>query len=68
MVKYVRFFKEYGVCGKNKESRKYQHKLVFSMIKFLQKGDYYLSLIRVAHCFFMGVEITCGFDEKHFVS
>ena len=28
------------------------------MIKFLPKGDYYLSLLRVAHCF-LCVEITC---------
>ena len=34
------------------------------MIKFLQKGDYYLSLMRVAHCFLVRVEITCRVDEK----
>ena len=38
------------------------------MIKFLQKGDYYLSMMRVAHCFFVRVEIICGDEEKHFVS
>ena len=37
MLKYVRFFKEYGVCGKKKESTNLQYKLVISMIKFLQK-------------------------------
>ena len=40
MLKYVRFFKEYGVCGKNKESTSYKNKLVILMIKFFQKGDY----------------------------
>ena len=34
------------------------------MIKFLQKGDYYLSLLTVAHCFFTRVEITWGVNEK----
>ena len=67
-LKYVRFFKEYGVCGKNKESTSYKNKLVISMIKFFQKGDYDLSLMRVAHCFLVGVEIKCGVDEKRFVT
>ena len=68
MLKYTRFFNEYGVCGNNKESTSEQHRLDISMIKFLQKGDYYLSLMRVAHCFFVRVEIICGVDQKHFVS
>ena len=38
------------------------------MIKFLQKGDYDLSLMRVAHCFFLRVEIIWGVDEKLLVS
>ena len=42
-------------------------KLVICMIKFLQKSDYYLSLLRVAHCVFLRVEITCGVNEKQLV-
>ena len=30
------------------------------MIKFLVKGDYYLSLLTLVHSIFMRVEITCG--------
>ena len=64
MLKYVRFFKEYVVCSKNKESSSYKHKFVILMIKLFQKRDYYLSLMKVAHCIFVRVEITCGVDEK----
>ena len=38
------------------------------MLKFLQKGGYYLLLPTVAHSFFMRVDITCGVGEKQFVS
>ena len=69
MLKFVRFFKEYGVSGKNKESTSYSKGcMIISMIKFSQQGDYYLSLMRVAHCFFVRMEIVCGVDEKHYVS
>ena len=36
------------------------------MIKynFMQKGDYYLSLLTVAHCFFMHMEIKSGVNVK----
>ena len=34
------------------------------MIKSLQKEDYYLSLMRVAHCFFVRGEILCGVDKN----
>ena len=37
------------------------------MTKFLQKGDYYLSLMKVAHFSFVRVEITCVVHEKHFL-
>ena len=67
MLKYIRFFKEYGFCGKNKDSISYQNNLVISIIKFLQKGDYYLSLKRVAHCLFVRVEITSGVYKKRLV-
>ena len=30
----------------------------------LQKGEYYLSLLTVAHCIFMRVKITCGVNKK----
>ena len=30
----------------------------------LQKHDYYLSFLAVAHGFFMRVEIACGFSKK----
>ena len=68
MSKDVRFFKEYGVCGKKNDITSLQHKLVISKIKFLQKGDYCLSLMRVGLCFFVRVEITSGVDGTHFVS
>ena len=38
------------------------------MIKFFQKGDYYLPLMRVAHFSFVRVEITCAVDEKQLSS
>ena len=34
------------------------------MIKYLEKGDNYLSLLRVAHSFFIVVDITCGVRKK----
>ena len=37
------------------------------MIKFLQKGDLYLSLRTVAHYFLMRLEIRCGANEKQLV-
>ena len=58
MLKYIRFFKEYGVCGNNKESTNQQHRLFFSMIKFSEQRDYYLSLMRMAHWFFVRVEVN----------
>ena len=68
LLKYIRFFKEYRACFTNEESTSWQHRLVSAMIKFLQEGNYYLLLMRVAHCFFSRVEIICGVDEKHFLS
>ena len=44
--------------GNNKESTSEQHKLVILMIKFLQEGDYYLSLLTVVHSFCIRVQIT----------
>ena len=38
------------------------------MTMVLQKDDYYLSLITVAHCFFLRVQITCGANKKQLVS
>ena len=67
MLKYLRFNCDCGVCGNNRESTSKQHKLVILMIKFLEKVDYYVSLPRVAHCFFMCVEITFGVEEKQLV-
>ena len=37
------------------------------MIKFLQKGDYNLSLLRVEDCFFVRVKIACGVKDKQLV-
>ena len=66
MLKYLRFVQDCGVCVNNKESR--QHKLVISVPKVLQKRAYYLSLLRVAHCFSMRGEITSGVNIKQIVS
>ena len=57
-LKYLRFLKDCGVCGNNKENTSEQHKLVILMIKFLQEGDYYLSLLTVVHSFCIRVQIT----------
>ena len=38
------------------------------MTKVFQKSGYYLSLLTVEHCIFMRVEITCGVNEKQFVT
>ena len=37
------------------------------MIKFLVKGDYYLSLLTLVHSIFMRVEITCGVHVNQLV-
>ena len=63
-LKYLRFLKDCGVCGNNKESTSEQHMLVILMIKLLQKGDYYPSLLTVVHSFCMHVEITCEVNEN----
>ena len=68
MLKYIRFLKEYCVSGRNKVSTSYQHKLVISMINFLENVDCYPSMTRVGHYFFVRVEITCRVAERHFVS
>ena len=59
MLKYLRFVKGCVVCGNNQESTSQQLNLVISMIKFVKKGDYYLPLLTVEHCFFFFY--ACGY-------
>ena len=66
-LKYLRFLKDCGVCGNNKESTSEQHMLVILMIKLLQKGHYYPSLLTVVHSFCMRVEISCEVNENELV-
>ena len=43
-------------------------KSITSMIKFLQKDGYYLSVLTLTDFFFVRVETKCGANQKQLVS